>query len=96
MTLISAFLVFLCVFLYLLVELLPLFIDAANPGGKIASDAETMIGEQARIIDWQNKKGTVRYDGEIWKAISEKELELEPNDEVTIQNVEKLNLTITQ
>lgn len=56
---------------------------------------ESMIGDQATVITWKGKKGTVRYEGEIWKASSEKALDLNADDKVTIDKVEKLNLSIS-
>ncbi len=62
---------------------------------KQATGTESMIGEKATVISWTSKKGSVRYEGEIWIAISTSELELRENDEVTIESVNKLNLTIS-
>ena len=63
---------------------------------KSASGTESMIGDKATVIEWGGTKGSVRYDGEIWKAHSEAELSVEPNDQVTIEDVNKLDLTVTQ
>ncbi len=62
---------------------------------KNTTGTENMIGQKASIIDWDSQKGNVRFEGEIWKANSNTELELNENDEVTIESVNKLNLTIT-
>lgn len=61
---------------------------------KAASGTESMIGDTATIIEWNDTKGTVRYDGEIWKAQSETSLELKKDDLVTIQAINKLILKI--
>ncbi|MCB1839981.1 MAG: hypothetical protein KDI61_06955 [Alphaproteobacteria bacterium] len=55
---------------------------------------EGMIGARAIVLDWSGKKGQVRIDGEIWKASSLHRLDLVPNDEVTIEAVEKLKLIV--
>ncbi len=62
---------------------------------KNASGIESMIGDSAIVIEWQGKKGNVRYDGEIWKARSENDLTLDANEKVIIQKVNKLELIIT-
>ncbi len=62
---------------------------------KTTTGTEGMIGQSAQIIEWNKKSGSVRFEGEIWKAKSDKELELKPNDSVNIDSVNKLNLTIT-
>ncbi len=62
---------------------------------KQVTGTESMIGEQATILDWDGTRGTVRYEGEIWKAKSSTDINLDPDDVVTISAVRKLNLTIT-
>ncbi len=62
---------------------------------KQSSGTESMIGQKATVISWNAKKGSVRYEGEIWNAISTTEMELNENEDVRIESVNKLNLTIT-
>lgn len=62
---------------------------------KTSTGTEGMIGQKAVIIDWDGKKGHVRYEGEIWNATSNKEMELSPDEEVQVSHVNKLDLIIT-
>jgi membrane-bound ClpP family serine protease len=61
-----------------------------------SSGPESMIGDHATVIKWNGNKGNVRYEGEIWKAHSEEDLNLKPDARVTIQSINKLDITITQ
>lgn len=61
---------------------------------KTYTGTEGMIGAKAVVLDWHGKKGQVRIEGEIWKAASAHRLDLAPNDEVTIEAVEKLKLIV--
>ncbi len=61
---------------------------------KTTTGTEAMIGDSATIIEWNGAQGSVRYDGEIWKAQSEQELELSTDDKVLIDAIEKLHLII--
>lgn len=61
---------------------------------KTDTGTEGMIGARAVVLDWSGKKGQVRFEGEIWKASSAHRLDLSPNDEVTIEAVEKLQLIV--
>lgn len=62
---------------------------------KATVGTESMIGEKAVIIEWIGKKGTVRYEGEIWKAFSDKEIEIEEGSTVKIESIHKLDIKIT-
>ena len=62
---------------------------------KNTTGTESMIGQKATVINWDGKKGSVRYEGEIWKAKSETEMDFNENDEATILSINKLDLTIT-
>ncbi len=61
---------------------------------KSTTGVEGMIGSQATVLAWSGKKGQVRIEGEIWKAYSAHRLDLTPNDEVTIEAVDKLKLVV--
>ena len=61
---------------------------------KATTGKETMIGKRAQIIRWDGQKGTALIEGETWKAISEAPMELDKDDEVTVQAVEGLTLKI--
>lgn len=62
---------------------------------KNTTGTESMIGQKATILDWDGKKGRVRFEGEIWKAQSDREMELSPDDKVNVAAVNKLDLTVT-
>ncbi|MBI1301028.1 MAG: hypothetical protein GC137_05125 [Alphaproteobacteria bacterium] len=64
-------------------------------GIKTSTGTEAMIGQKAVIVDWSGKKGTVRFEGEIWKAHAKSDMDLKAGDDVHIEAVNKLNLTIT-
>lgn len=61
---------------------------------KTYTGTEGMIGAKAVVLDWHGKQGQVRIEGEIWKATSAHRLDLAPNDQVTIEAVEKLQLIV--
>lgn len=61
---------------------------------KATTGTESMIGATATVLGWSGTKGSVRVEGEIWKALSSNELELKPDEEVTIETINKLNLII--
>ena len=56
---------------------------------------EAMIGQKATVIDWDSKEGSVRFEGEIWTARAKSAIDLKADDIVTIEAVNKLNLTVT-
>ena len=62
---------------------------------RTTTGTEAMLGAKAVILDWNGKKGNVRFEGEIWKAKSPQEMDLNPDDEVTVSAINKLDLTIT-
>ena len=62
---------------------------------KTTTGAEGMVGAQAVVIDWDKTSGSVRIEGEIWKARSDKDMDLKEGDKVTVETVNKLDLTIT-
>lgn len=61
---------------------------------KTTTGAEAMVGQKARIINWNGKNGMVLADGENWKAVSNAAMELNKDDEVTVLAVEGLTLKI--
>ena len=62
---------------------------------KTTTGTEGMIGATATIIKWNGNKGSVRYEGEIWKAKSENEMDITPDSEVKIDQVQKMHLIIS-
>ena len=67
--------------------------SATGLGAALAIGAAEQ-GAKAVILEWTGKRGKVRVEGEIWKASSSHRLDLAPNDEVTIEAVEKLQLIV--
>ncbi len=63
---------------------------------KVATGVQSMIGEQATIIEWDGRNGMANYEGEIWKVKSNDILDLSENDKVSIKSVNKLEITITK
>ncbi len=61
---------------------------------RVSTGTESMIAESAEIIEWHERQGRVRVQGEIWKAISDKEKDLKPGDKVTVESVENLLVKI--
>ncbi len=53
---------------------------------------ESMAGQDAEVIEWNNKKGRVRFQGEIWNAVSDEELQIQ--DAVEIVKVAGLTLHV--
>lgn len=64
-------------------------------GQKTTTGVEAMIGATATVIDWDGTKGNVRFEGEIWKAKSDVEIDLNTDEEVKISAVNKMYLTIS-
>jgi membrane-bound serine protease (ClpP class) len=56
---------------------------------------ETLPGQKAKVLKWSGNSGTVLIEGENWRAMSETPLELQPDQEVTVLDVEGLTLKIT-
>tara|TARA_B100001989_G_scaffold225404_1_gene180425 strand:- start:4597 stop:5052 length:456 start_codon:yes stop_codon:yes gene_type:complete len=61
---------------------------------KTETGAEGMVGQKAKIVSWDGFKGKVRYEGEIWIAESEKEMDLNKDDNVSIESVGKMKLNV--
>lgn len=51
-----------------------------------------MIDQMAEVKEWNGNKGRVFVHGELWNAQSD--VPLNPGDEVVIQSVERLMLTV--
>ncbi|MDH5723097.1 MAG: hypothetical protein OEY94_07230 [Alphaproteobacteria bacterium] len=62
---------------------------------KSQTGTEGMIGQTATVVNWDGLKGTVLYEGEIWKAESGKEMDLNKDDKVSIESVGKMKLIVT-
>ncbi len=62
---------------------------------KPVTGVDSMIGAKAVVTEWSGTKGSIRYEGEIWKAYSEQQMDLKPEDTITIELVEKLHIKVT-
>lgn len=56
------------------------------------SGREAMIEARARVIEWSEGKGRVRYEGESWIALSESPLKV--GQHVVIKRVDELSLSV--
>ncbi|MCK5284761.1 MAG: hypothetical protein KAJ86_04160 [Alphaproteobacteria bacterium] len=61
---------------------------------KLMTGMEGMIGQKAVIIEWKDKKGRVRIQGEVWAAQSEKILNISKGDSVNIEKTDNLILFV--
>lgn len=64
-------------------------------GIRASTGTEAMIGQKAEIVEWSGKEGSVRFEGEIWKAHAKSDMDLKVGDDVHIEAINKLDLTIT-
>ncbi len=62
---------------------------------KILTGTDAMIGQKALVVEWKGKSGKIQYEGEIWKAESVREMDLNPQENVTIQSIDKLTLIVS-
>lgn len=61
---------------------------------KVTTGVESLIGSTGKIVEWQNDKGRVAVQGEIWQAEAETVLSLRAGEPVKIIAVENLTLRI--
>jgi len=61
---------------------------------KMVTGAEGMIGEEAKIIEWDGKTGRVHVQGELWAAHSEHTHSFSEGDKVIISEVKDMSLKI--
>jgi len=62
---------------------------------KVTTGAESMIGDQAKIVEWEGQTGRVHIQGEIWRARSVHQLDdLQPGDHVMVVAIHDLELEI--
>ena len=54
-----------------------------------------MIGKKAAVVEWKGKSGRISYEGEVWKAVSDRDLDLNIGEAVTIKTIEKLTIVVT-
>ncbi|MGF1454467.1 MAG: nodulation protein NfeD [Alphaproteobacteria bacterium] len=43
---------------------------------RVVTGAESMVGEEGRVLAWEGVEGTVRLEGEVWRARSEAPLQV--------------------
>ncbi len=63
-----------------------------NPEG----EAGGLAGETAEIVEWFGMSGRVKVMGQVWRAYSDTQLDLKPQDLVHIGKVEPQRLKIIQ
>ncbi len=61
---------------------------------RATTGTEAMIGQKATITEWDGNKGQIRFEGEMWKAKSNHDLDLQKGDEVIVDAVNRLDVTI--
>jgi membrane-bound serine protease (ClpP class) len=61
---------------------------------KITTGTESMIGQPAKIIEWNGDKGQVSIHGELWQAQSGQPLDITAGEQVTVIAVEGLVLKV--
>ena len=61
---------------------------------KMTTGIEGMIGDTAKIIDWNDTIGHIFVQGENWQAYSEEKFKFKKGDEVFVSKVEKLKVKI--
>ena len=59
---------------------------------RISTGIEYMKGETATVKTWKNGKGTIEFEGEDWRAVSDNTLK--SGDIVTITGYHKMTLTV--
>lgn len=62
---------------------------------KAQAGPESILGTEVEIIEWHGTMGRVRAQGDIWQAVSERPLTLQPGARVLVARVEDLHLKIT-
>lgn len=82
-------------FVEFIIILAVIFVYVWIRGRKTDTGTEGMIGQDATVLEWSGTKGRVRVEGEIWRARSKSDMELQPDDTVKIEAVNKLDLTVT-
>lgn len=70
------------------------YVVAKHRRKKPVAGIESMIGHDAKIIDWSGKSGRVHIQGELWAAHSTHEHPFAEGDIVTISGVHDMSLHI--
>ena len=84
-----------CVVIYEIFEhlILPLICMIRYRKLKSSCGPSAMIGKKCLVIKWDGNNGKVQVGSELWNAIGQ--LQLIPGDEVVVQDMEGLTLTIS-
>jgi membrane-bound serine protease (ClpP class) len=61
---------------------------------KVSTGTESMVGEYARVVEWNGDKGRVHIQGENWTAISREKYQLSEGDKVLVSAVDGLTLVV--
>jgi membrane protein implicated in regulation of membrane protease activity len=69
-----------------------LVVNRKQSAGPAGAPGRTMVGSRATVIKARNNKVEVRWQGEIWHAVSAQPLR--PGEEVIIERVEGLTLRV--
>ena len=70
------------------------YIVAKHRNAKSVTGVEGMMGQDAKIIDWDGNTGRVHVQGELWAAHSENTYQLSLGDIVTISGIDDMSLRI--
>lgn len=86
--------IFICIVIYEIIEhlMLPLFWMIRYRKRKSSVGPSGMIGKKCLVKKWNGNSGKVQVGSELWNAIGQSQLI--PGDEVMIQDMEGLTLTI--
>ncbi len=58
---------------------------------KQVNGLDALIGKEAQVVDWQNNKGQITFNGEIWTAVGEN---ISNNDTVVITSYNDMILSV--
>lgn len=72
---------------------IPIAVTIAARKRRPATGAEGMVGKVAEVTRWTETEGTVRVDGELWRA--ESRSPLAAGDEAVVRAVRGLTLELT-
>ena len=62
---------------------------------RVTTGTESLMGDNATVIEWSGTSGRVRIQGEIWQAYADKDLDVKAGDHVLISKVEDLKLKVS-
>jgi membrane protein implicated in regulation of membrane protease activity len=87
--------ILICIVVYEIIEhfILPLFWMIRYRKRKSSAGPSGMIGKKCLVKEWDGNSGKVQVGSELWNAIGQ--LQLIPGDEVVVQDMEGLTLTIS-